>query len=205
MIVYKINIALIFLVSFVLAPYSADAQLSEKENNSINKLYATFEKSIEAKVITQANSLKLTTSFYSKLLDSSITTSLARIIIMVNSKNRVLKQMYPSKKYMRGKKNESWYWHSFILYNGIVFDTRFKIAPCKLRKYFDIVWNNDKNLKNFSIYSIQMKDLIYFMDIRTKRNKAYFGYVPVKYDFLIKTPFHLSAKISKHDKAKHDK
>lgn len=196
----KINITIIYLFILLIGPYAVLARTAEVKQNKISILFDSFQRSIKSKDITQANSLRLSTAFYSKLLDSEINTSLARIIIMINSKNGVLNRMYPTKKYMCGTKNENWYWHSFILYNSKVFDPNFTIAPCNLRKYFDIVWHNDKNIRNFSLYSIQMKDLISFMNIRTKRNKAYFDYVPVRHEFLIKTPLHLSKKKAKNGK-----
>ena len=163
-------------------------------NKNIHNLYSVYVKELPLQQISQSNSLKNVTDFYCKLLDAGIDTSLARIVVMVNSTQGTLQKMHPCKNLIKGKSNKTWLWHCFFIYSETIYDFRFSINPCKLTKYFDTIWRSDKNFLAFSIYSIRMKDLINFMDIKTKKNKTYFGYVDVNTDYLISHPQHLSRK-----------
>lgn len=192
MLLSKQNNAALLIAFVIIATLITNVCYASK--GCIEHLYATHKTSIALDKLNQSNSLKNASTFYSRLLDSEIQTSVARIIIMVNSDKGRLKKMLPNNNYLRGKKGEIWYWHCFMLYSGQVFDNRFEIKPCNLSKYFCLIWGKNKELKNYSIYSIQMKNLINFMNIKRKSSNIYFNYVAVNSDYLIAHPYHISNK-----------
>lgn len=165
------------------------------ESNNISKIYSDYVAHLKKTDICQKYSIRNITQLYAKLQDSNLSTSKARIVVMINRKKNRLSQIFPTKNLIKGDANEKWYWHSFLLYKNKVYDPRFSLKPCLLKDYFDIVWTNDRNLNEFSFYSIRMINLIDFMDIKIKGSKVFIKFSSVNKDYLLKHPEYLSKKI----------
>ena len=162
------------------------------EINCVKQIYQDYLTEVGTD-FDNGNSIEKSSNIYFGLLDSRIDTSKARLIIILKpiSRSRAAR-LKPNKAYIRGKMPSNLIWHSFIMFDGKIFDISFNENDHCMINYFDKLWKEDKT--QLKIMSVMLKDLIEVSRTISGGMTRIFEYEMISLKQLIENPLFISEK-----------
>lgn len=124
-------------------------------------LFKDFCKQLSEKDLLEGSYIKTATDFYAFLLDHRKDTTLARIVILTKS-DPLKNKLYPDIT-KNISQNLNWPYHSFIYFDGKVYDPIFSSTGIEPENYLQYFSKNDPNPEKIMVFSFQIADAIYFL------------------------------------------
>jgi hypothetical protein len=181
--IFPKNFILLTIISIFL-PISAYAD--------VERLYRQFTGSMSEKELARGSYISHSTDFYSILLDNKIDTRTARIVILIKPDFKE-SPLEPAREKMTFQLKGYWPYHSFLIFEGKVYDPAYCRPGADLADYFADFWNKDRQREQIQVYSFQLKHVPIFMGFKKPGGSPKLaGFLPVSIEELLKNPQHVS-------------
>ena len=159
------------------------------------EIFAGYCSSLSNKELQEGSYIENAINIYAKILENGLSTTKARIVIILKE-NYKKNHLSPNTEYLKLKPDESWPYHSFVVYDNKVFDPSCNLSFNKtsIKNYFETLWQDDYKNNELRVFAFQLRHIPEFMGITDNKRPRLTRFKSVSLNYYLNHPMHLSQK-----------